>query len=326
MSTPDQSVGALLNRVLVIINPMAGRGRAVQAWPQVAAQLVNAGILYDDIRTRRPHDAMTLAEHAVDDYDVVIAVGGDGTAHEVANGLLAASNGGPTKPMAVIPLGRSNDFTRLFTPDAQPGSKPIDPAAAIQLIARRATRSLDVARVISDVPHPLLGDAPLYMINALTVGLGAHLIHGRDTAPRYYSDTSVAMLSMGRAVLKAKSPVIALRVNDGMPISLYTPLVAVMNGRCAAGTFWMAPLADPMDGKLEVYTTPDMNRLNLVTLVPRLMKGTHHGSKPFTYQQARRVTLIAKEPLAVEIDGELSLENAHRLEVEVLPGALTIIG
>ena len=121
MSTNARSVEALLNRVLVIINPMAGRGRAAQAWPQVAAALVKAGILYDDIRTRRPHDATTLAEHAVDDYDVVIAVGGDGTAHEVANGLLAAAKGGPTLPMAVIPLGHSNDFARMLLPDAQPG-------------------------------------------------------------------------------------------------------------------------------------------------------------------------------------------------------------
>ncbi len=325
MSTNARSVEALLNRVLVIINPMAGRGRAAQAWPQVAAALVKAGILYDDIRTRRPHDATTLAEHAVDDYDVVIAVGGDGTAHEVANGLLAAAKGGPTLPMAVIPLGHSNDFARMLLPDAQPGHT-LDIAAAVLGIARRATRFFDVARVISDVAHPLLGEGPLYMLNSLTVGLGAHLIHGRDTAPRYYSDASVAMLSMGRAVLKAKSPVIALRINDGMPVSLYSPLVAVMNGRCAAGTFWMAPLADPTDGKLDIYTTPDLSRLSLVGLVPRLMKGTHHGSKQFTYQQARRITLMAKEPLAVEVDGELSLEHAHRLEIETLPGALTILG
>ena len=81
-----------MSSILVIYNPVAGRGRVKKHWPEVQQGLIDAGIEFDVVATSAPLDAVRLAEKATTKYSTVIAVGGDGTVHEVVNGLLRASN------------------------------------------------------------------------------------------------------------------------------------------------------------------------------------------------------------------------------------------
>ena len=87
--------------ILVIYNPIAGRGRVKKHWPQVHQALIDAGIEFDVTATSAPLDAVKLAEQATTKYSTVIAVGGDGTIHEVVNGLMRASSEGETITLGV---------------------------------------------------------------------------------------------------------------------------------------------------------------------------------------------------------------------------------
>ena len=109
--------------ILVIYNPIAGRGRVKKHWPHVHQALIEAGIEFDISATSAPLDAIKLAENAAAKYSTVIAVGGDGTVHEVVNGLLRASSEGETIALGVVPLGNGDDFAKMIPPKTTIGGK-----------------------------------------------------------------------------------------------------------------------------------------------------------------------------------------------------------
>ena len=88
--------------VLIIYNPVAGRGRSQTHWPQVEQALRETGIEFDTVTTQASHEATGIAERAAQEYYTVVAVGGDGTVHEVVNGLLRASREYRTEVLKVL--------------------------------------------------------------------------------------------------------------------------------------------------------------------------------------------------------------------------------
>ena len=118
--------------ILVIYNPVAGRGRVKKLWPDVQQGLIDAGIQFDVAATSEPLEAVRLAEKAATKYSTVIAIGGDGTIHEVVNGLLHASNEGETIALGVVPLGNGDDFAKMIPPQTSIGGKVFDWQTAIE--------------------------------------------------------------------------------------------------------------------------------------------------------------------------------------------------
>ncbi|HJS38433.1 MAG TPA: acylglycerol kinase family protein, partial [Burkholderiales bacterium] len=100
-----------MSRRLVILNPAAGRGRVRREWPHMAGRLRAAGVAFDVIETQHPGQGVELAQRASRDYAAVIAAGGDGTVHEVANGLLRSRG---RAAFGVLPLGSGDDFAKML--------------------------------------------------------------------------------------------------------------------------------------------------------------------------------------------------------------------
>ncbi|MFC2106395.1 diacylglycerol/lipid kinase family protein, partial [Candidatus Bipolaricaulota bacterium] len=99
-----------MGKYRLIVNPVAGGGTAGQSIPDIERRLHESGLDFDLVQTERPWHAVELARAAAAEVDVVVAVGGDGTANEVLNGLMLAKNAGHTATMAVLCVGRGNDF------------------------------------------------------------------------------------------------------------------------------------------------------------------------------------------------------------------------
>src|SRR3970040_1585527 len=99
-------------RVFVILTPAAGRGRAARAWRTVGPALRDAGLSFDEVVEERPQLAIGLAEDAARrGYDVIAAGGGDGTLHEIVNGIMAAGVSRPPA-LAIIPGGTGDELGR----------------------------------------------------------------------------------------------------------------------------------------------------------------------------------------------------------------------
>ena len=102
-------------------------------------------------------------------------------------------------------------------------------------------------------------------------------------------------------------------------------MLTIGNGRCAGGGFWLTPDAQVDDGLLDVCLIAGLSRPQILGLVPHVMKGTHVDKKPVQMKRARRIVITSPEPLPVHADGEILGTDLRRLEIDVLPGRLSLL-
>jgi diacylglycerol kinase family enzyme len=296
--------------VCVIYNPASGRGRARQrmnglrqAWETRAAFWPTAA----------PGHAEELARRAADSgFATVAAAGGDGTVHEVANGLLRARR--PEVVLAVVPTGSANDYA--FSLGLDPGwwqraDPAIVPHAVDVGLARAAGRNR-------------------YFVNGL--GLGFNGLVTRESrrigwlqGPALYGLALLRTLFFHYAL-----PRMAIRIDGaGEQVSPTLSLSLALAQR--EGNFVLVPQAVLDDGLFDYIHVGPLRRLDLVRLLPRLFrgKGPPHDPPRVSLGRCRRVSLHSDAPLVVHTDGELFClpeDHIHDLEVELLPGNLRVLG
>jgi diacylglycerol kinase (ATP) len=293
-----------LKRHLVIVNPAAGRGRARREWPRMAAALREAGVEFDVAETAAPGEGVGLAERAAHAYAAVIAAGGDGTVHEVANGLLRAGGGAA---LGVLPLGSGDDLVKML------------PARdAVARIAAHETRALDAGRIRAE-------GVERYFANGMDIGFGAHGAHNVRKVPRFLTGLGAYLGALALTLVRYPKLQVRLQLDGGAPFSQTTAMTAVMNGRAFGGSFHVCPDARADDGELDLLVVDAIGRLAILGLVPKIMRGAHGGDPRLKLLRAKKVGIESQLPLLVEADGEIAFEAAHRLEIEVLPGALRVL-
>jgi len=293
-----------LNRHLVILNPVAGRGRVRREWPRLAGALRAAGVAFDLVETKAPGEGVALAERAARGYDAVIAAGGDGTVHEVANGLLRA---GGTAAFGVLPLGSGDDFAKML------------PARdAVERISRPDVRAFDAGCIRS-------GGVERYFANGMDIGFGAHASRNVRRVPRWLTGLGAYLGALALTLVRYPKLEVRLQLDGGMPFTQTTAMAAVMNGRAFGGSFHVCPEACIDDGELDLLIADGVGRLEILGLVPKIMRGTHAGDPRLRLARARRVLIESGEPLLVEADGEIAIEDARSVEIEILPGALRVL-
>ena len=295
-------------RAKVILNPTAGRGEAGRLADEVSATLQALGVAHDVTLTRAVGDGATLAEQAKrDGCATVIAVGGDGTVSEVVNGLMRAAGDGVGGTLGIIPIGTGNDFIKML-------DVPLDWRQACAKIAAGQTRRVDVGRVNDR-----------FTTNG--VGIGFDTLVGIESRKITWArGTAVYVIGLARTLLLTyRTPRVHIEL-DGEPIEQDITLISIANGRCYGGGFWVCPNAVVDDGLFDVCLARGLNRLQILSLVPQVMKGTHVDKPPVRMARARKVVVTSDESLPVHLDGEILGTDLHRVEAEMLAGRLEVIG
>lgn len=312
-----------MSKTLLVLNPMAGHGAALKTFPQVESALRSAGMAFDVVHTRASLHAVQIAWEAPSQgYERIIALGGDGIVHEVVNGLMRASNEGETIALGIIPLGTGNDFIKSLPPALTPGKTRDDWQEAIPGIVGGKTILADVGKITGDVPAP--GHPhPQYFTNGTDVGFGARV--AKAVRGISLTGTAAYLMAVMQVLVDYNLPHIRLTLDSGEVFELNTTLTAVTNGRCFGSSFWLTPNADIQDGMLDVVTARALGRVGILQIIPQLMKGTHLNHPVVTFRRARKVLLESPAPMIIEADGELPFLEAHRLEIEILPGRLRMI-
>jgi len=282
-----------LSAVLVIRNPAAGRGRALRQWDEVRRKLDFA---FDEIVTTRPQEACEITIREARNYSCIVAAGGDGTVHEVVNGLMKS---GGRAALGVIPLGSGDDFAKLLSND-------------------RKAKQFDVGRISC-------GTQVCYFANGMDIGFGAHGARNVASVPRFLTGFGAYLAALALTLVRYPLLRVRLQLDDAPPFELTTAMTAIMNGTTFGGSFRVCPDARPDDGLLDLLLVEAVGRLEILRLVPKILRGTHAGDPRLRLLRARRVTIESGEALMVEADGEIVFEDARRLDVEVLPGALTVL-
>ena len=311
--------------ILVIYNPIAGRGRAKKHWPEVHQGLIDAGIEFDVADTSAPLEAVTLAEKAATKYSTVIAVGGDGTIHEVVNGLLRASSEGETIALGVVPLGNGDDFAKMIPPQTTIGGKVFDWHVAIEKINKGQTKLFDVGRMSGDQLLSDRDNKPQYFMNGMDIGFGAQVALNFTKVPSFLTGMAAYLAAIMKTLIDYHIPKVRIQIDDQEVFEQSTTMTAITNGRCFGSGFWVCPEAQVDDGLLDVMVTQSVGRLKILRLIPKIMKGTHVNEPILKNYRAHRIDIKSQQPFVVEADGEIPYPQTRHLEVQILDKKLRVI-
>lgn len=305
-----------MDKLCVIINPVAGKGAAEKSIPEIKAKLQSLGIIYDLILTEEPGHAIELAEEAGSNgYGTVVAVGGDGTVNEVINGLMqAAKHKKLTSKLAVLPVGRGNDFSFGM-------GVPQDLDKACEILVEGKTRKIDIGCVTG-------GNYPKGRYFGNGVGIGFDTIVGFEAAklPSFISGISAYLIAAVKTIfLYFDAPLLRIEI-DGEFIEQRCLLVSMMNGKRMGGSFLFAPESSPEDGILNLCIAHEVTRLQVLGLFPKVMSGTQGEHPAIKMPTGRHIKVQAiSGTLPVHADGETICEAGQALEVEILQQQLRLV-
>jgi diacylglycerol kinase (ATP) len=282
---------------LLVANPLAGAGRNA-VLPRLSAALRSRGIVHDQALTEGPGHATQLAREAVEDHGrrFVVAVGGDGTVHEVVNGLVDATTGdlrGDDPVLGIVAGGTGCDLTRTFGLDRPPET------VAEHLDGDQTVR-MDLGRV-----H-LVGTGgdlrTLLFANVAEAGYGGLVTDLANRLPRRLGTARYAIAIVG-AVSRFKLVHTTVTVEQG---TTSEPLsnVIVANAQFFGGGMHVAPRALPYDGKYNVQVWQG-KPFDVLRAAPEVRKGTHLARSDVREWQSATVEVDAERPLLIEADGEV---------------------
>jgi len=273
------------------------------------ARLRATGLEFDVQESRGPGDATRLARGAyAAGHRRFLAVGGDGTAFEIVNGLFPAAEQKEQPVLAFLPLGTGNSFLRDFS------DRGLAHATEALLAERR--RPCDVIRLIHR-------DGVLHYINLLTLGFAADVAaivnqRFKPLGPFGY------LLGVFTCLVRLERRAFPLRVDEQGEIERQPCLfVSFSNSKFTGGTMLIAPQADSNDGLIEYVHWGPIGRLGLIRNLRRLYDGTHIHHPLASRRPARRIDFHLEGPVNVMVDGESLALDCRRLEV--LPAALTVV-
>jgi diacylglycerol kinase (ATP) len=304
-----------MTRYKIIVNPISGRGNGELYYPVVENRLRELDIDFEICQTERPGHAIELAESASEaGFDVVAAVGGDGTVNEVINGLMIARVKG-FKPTAlgVISIGRGNDF-------AFGAQVPPELEDACRSLVMDERKSIDVGFVKG-------GDYPAGRYFGNGIGIGFDAVVGFEALKmrRLRGFPSYIAAALKTITLYFHAPLLQIEFNEE---TLVQPslMVSIMNGRRMGGGFMMAPESLIDDGLFDLCIAGEVSRLAIFGLILRFMRGTQLGHPAIRTARSDHITVTAlKDSLPAHADGETLCVAGKSLEVRLLPNALEVV-
>ncbi len=289
----------------VILNPAAGRGAARRAESVVARAFRAQGWAVDVARTEGPGHGQELAAQAVrQGARHVIAVGGDGTVHEVANGLLRSD---ADAALGVVPVGSGNDFAKLV------GVYGHDPVRAVARLVTAGSRRFDAGRVLGE-----------WFVNSVGFGFGPAVVQRRNRMPHLRGFLSY-LVPIVQTFFRFEPPVFDVAA-PGFRERGYMMMIEVCNGTTAGGSYRFAPDADPADGKMDVCLIRRVSLPRFLLALPRVMRGTHVTMREVAViKTAKLVVRSPEQPLVVHVDGELREPGVNECTVELERGRLNVL-
>jgi YegS/Rv2252/BmrU family lipid kinase len=291
-------------RHLIIVNPQAKHGEAERLGPVIETLLAN--VPHDTVWTTAPGHATEIAAGAAR-YDVVVASGGDGTVHEVLNGLMRI--GAAERPaLAVLPTGSGNDTCRTL-------GIPFDLTEAAALLSVGRLRRYDVGLCNG-----------LYFNNSFAAGLDAKVtakaVEYKVTKRR--SGLWLYLTALLHVLFKDLGAFQLDVAFDGGPaVYSETLIVAMTNGATYGGGFRITPEADPTDGLFDVCMIDPLGLGEALWRLPFVIMGKHTKMRVVHMSRHTSAVIDCAVPLPAQIDGEVLFER--RYEVTVLPSAIECV-
>jgi diacylglycerol kinase (ATP) len=288
------------------VNPASAGGSTGRRWPELAHRAAQLGLKGDVLTSTRPGELTELAAQAAERYELLVAVGGDGTVNEVVNGIAGVV--GPE--VAIIPRGTGRDFVRTFGIASR-----FDDAVRVALEGR--TRAVDVGRATY---RAWSGEERIsWFANVASAGMSGAVAQRANDSSKALGGRISYLQAILAVFARWQVSNVTVRV-DGEERSGPMHDVVVANGAFFGGGLHICPGAEPDDGLLDVLLIGHLTKLDLGLTLPKAYRGRHLPHPKAELLRGRTISIDAAEPLPVELDGEQP--GTTPVTFEVVPGGL----
>lgn len=284
--------------IYAICNPIAGNGRGEKTGVQIEKTLREKGIPCKLLFTKAPGHATELARAGCEEADTILAVGGDGTALEVARGMMNARCA-----LGIVPAGTGNDFVKTL-------GVPMDPMQALDYILSHPAQKTDAGEINGRM-----------FLNEIGTGFDVSVLDWAAKAKKYCRGLLPYLYGVVQTLFRFHSIPITYSVDGGPAVTRDAFVVGAANGRMIGGGIPIAPEARADDGKLDVVVVGKIRRRDLPARLVGLMRGKILSFPETRYFRAETVTFSAPG-MRVNVDGEIIPEK--NVSARALPGALLI--
>lgn len=287
---------------LFIINPVAGKGKAIKFIKEIKTTFQELGLEYSIKVTERPGQATEIVREYTREKDCrVYSVGGDGTLNEVLNGIVGSNSN-----LSIIPAGSGNDFIKSLTNNLN-----------LQDIILRTVNGkehlVDLAKVNDK-----------YFINISSVGFDAEVVYKASKIKKYFGISGGLAYILGVVIKLIRYDNKFISVNiDGQLTQTRSLLTAVANGRYYGGGMLAVPDASIDDGLLDICLISYVKRSRIIRFFPKFIKGQHGDLSEVKFYRGKKVVIECEEGLTLNADGEV--DKTTRAVFEIIPRAVKII-
>ena len=285
-----------------IVNEKAANGRAQKVWKQVKKELEEKDINYRSFQTKYPKHAEELARQLCslhkNTMEAIIVVGGDGTLHEVVNGLVDH----PTVKIGFIPAGSGNDFSRGF----QTPKSPLEALSFTMKKKQSSGKRFDIGKVMVNGQRK-----KEYFVNNIGTGFDAEVckLTNESKMKKYFNKIGLGSLAYVGAVMRLlftyKLTNIIVEMDGRICRYEKVWFVTVSNQPFYGGGMKIAPKANPTDGCLDVTIVHNLSRLKLLFMFVTVFFGKHTGFKEVVQYKGKKVSIKSDDNMLVHADGEL---------------------
>jgi len=296
--------------ILIIYNPISGRGRGKRIAEAVNHQLLQRNLTVELEPTSQSGDAQRIVQRAVsaspDKYRCVVACGGDGTVQEVAHALanMSAQLREIVPPLGLAPAGRCNDFSR---------------ALGISTDANAITKTLHQNHTI---PVDLGCANGQHFCTVATLGVDAHVSSFVDSMRMPLKGTLAYVYGAIRVLLNYKPTSVKLEGDFGL-IDKPVFLATTANTSSYGGGIPIVPMANPTNGKLDICVIDSVGKLTAFYMLPIIITGRHAGRAGVRFLQTIKMSIHADSPQDVWADGECIATTPVTLSV--VPNAIRVV-
>jgi diacylglycerol kinase (ATP) len=299
-------------KTLFIINPISGRGKPAQSWPQLREIFEEAGWDFTAVFTERRGHAIELASEAArNGVEQVFAVGGDGLVNEVVNGLMR-SGANPIPVLGTIPCGTGNDLARML-------ELPRDALAAAHHIAPTTRlRTIDLGECITLSEGQ---EQRRYFANDANLGFAAKVVERLERTGKFSRGSAPYFTALLLSALRHENHEVTLQWDD-QNVTLPITTLLVCNCETTGGGMRVAPKALVDDGALDAVVIGALQPWEILWHAPKIYRGTHVQLSQVITPRVKQISISAPQPLTVVTDGELIGTTPAR--IRVLPAALRV--
>ncbi len=307
-------------RTLLVVNPKSQNGSLGRRWPELSKVVRRELGSFEEAFTKGPNDATELTRKALEDgVELVVAIGGDGTVNEVANGFFEDGKAvAPTAAMALLPFGTGGDFRKSV-------NVPKDMAKSAAIVARGKTQSIDLGNLQYTTRDGKQGQR--VFVNITSFGMSGEISDNVNRASKRLGGRMTFMIATLKVSMSYAGRRVRLVFDDEQDKAVESTIgtVAVANGRYFGGGMMVAPKAELSDGKFDVVAIEETGLAKSIQFSRHIYKGSHLNLDSVSSRRAKKLYAESVDGQEVLLDMDGEVPGALPATFTILPEALRFV-